>query len=96
LEHAVKHQRHFDTREGAQRETVLIWKMVSELNRSVELLNADITAEEERARIFDRSDAAYPILAESLAARRGNLLDTIAALKDHLHLDRAEPVAEVA
>ena len=45
LEHAVKYQRHFDTREGAQRETVLIWMMVRELNRSLELLNADITAE---------------------------------------------------
>jgi len=51
----------------------------------------------ERARIFDRSDAAYPILARSLAARRGNLLDTVAALKERLlNLDRAEPVAEVA
>ena len=68
----MKHQRHFDTCEGAQRETVLIWKMVRELNRSVELLNADITAEEERARIFDRSDAAYPVIFWTRSRRGRN------------------------
>jgi len=53
--------------------------------------------EEERARIFDRSDAAYPILARSVAARRDNLMDTVAALKERLpRLDQAERLAEVA
>ena len=61
----MSHQRHFDTNAAAQREAAQIWKMIGELDRSVQLLNADIAIEEERAGIFDRSDPAYPILARS-------------------------------
>jgi hypothetical protein len=97
LEHAVKHQRHFDTNAAAQRETTQIWKMIGELHRSVQLPDRDTVAEELRVRIFDRSDAAYPILARSLAARRDNLMDTIDALKLRLPtLDQAERIAELA
>ncbi len=93
----MKHQRHFGTNAAAERETSLIWKMIGDLDRSVQLLNADIAIEEKRVWIFDRSDAAYPILAKSLAARRDNLMDTIDALKKRLEgLDLAERVAEVA
>jgi hypothetical protein len=93
----MKHQRHFDTREAAYREAIQIWKMIVDLDRSVRLLNCDISTEEERARIFDRSDAAYPMLARMLAARRDNLRDTITALEQRLSkLDQAEPVAELA
>ena len=93
----MKHQRHFDTSEAAQREAVLIWKMIVDLDRFVQLLNCDIATEEERARISDRSDAAYPILARMLAARRDNLRDTITVLEQRLSkLDRAELVAELA
>jgi hypothetical protein len=94
----MRHQRHFDTSEAAQREAVKIRKMIGDLDRIVQLLNCDITSEEERARIFDRSDAAYPILARVLAARRDNLRDTITSLEKRLStLDQAaEPVAELA
>ncbi len=64
----MKYQRHFDTNEAARRETALIWKMIGDLDRSVQLLNADIAVEENRVWIFDRSDAAYPILAMSLCS----------------------------
>ena len=93
----MKQQRHFDTSEAAQREAVQIWKMIVDLDRYVQLLNCDITTEEERTRISDRSDAAYSILARMLAARRDNLKDTITALEQRLSkLDQAELVAEVA
>jgi hypothetical protein len=93
----MKHQRHFDTSEAAQREAAQIWKMIGELDRSIQLLDADIAAEEERIGKSDRSDPAYPILAMSLGVRRDNLMDTIAALKERLpRLDQAELVAEVA
>jgi hypothetical protein len=93
----MKHQRHFDTSEAAQREAVLIWKMIVDLDRFVQLLNCDIATEEEPARISDRSDAAYPILARMLAARRDNLRDTITVLEQRLSkLDQAELVAELA
>jgi 2C-methyl-D-erythritol 2,4-cyclodiphosphate synthase len=91
----MKYQRHFDTRETAQRE--VIRKMIAELDRSVQLLNCDITTEEERARISDRSHAAYPILARMLTARRDNLRETITALERQLSkLDQVELVAELA
>jgi hypothetical protein len=97
LEHAVKHQRHFDTTAASQREATQIWKMIGDLHRSVQLLDCDITAEEERTRVSDMSDAAYSILARMMATRRDNLMDTIDALKQRLpSLDRAERVAELA
>ena len=93
----MKHQRHFDTREATQREAILIWKMIVDIDRTVRLLNCDITTEEERVGISDRSNAAYPILARMLATRRDNLKDTIAALELRLsNLDQAELVAELA
>jgi hypothetical protein len=93
----MRHQRHFDTSEAVQREAVQIWKMIVNLDRSVQLLDCDIATEEERARISDRSDPAYPILARTLAARRDNLRDTITVLEKRLSkLDRAELVAKLA
>jgi hypothetical protein len=93
----MKHQRHFDTREAKQRKAILIWKMIADIDRKARLLDCDIATEEERAGISDRSDAAYPILARTLAARRDNLRDTVTALEQRLsRLDQAEPVAELA
>jgi hypothetical protein len=86
----MEHQRHFDTSEAEQREAVKIRKMIGDLARSVQLLNCDIASEEERTRISDRSDAAYPILARMLATRRDNLKDTVTALEKRLStLDQA-------
>ena len=93
----MKRQRHFDTGEAAQREAAQIWKMIVDLDRSVQLLNCDIMTEEERTRISDRSNAAYPILARMLAARRDNLKDTITALEQRLSkLDQGKLVLELA
>jgi hypothetical protein len=93
----MKHKRQFDTREAAQREAILIWRMIADIDRNVRLLDRDITIEEERARISDRSDAAYPMLAKMLAERRDILKDTITALERRLsRLDQAELVAELA
>jgi hypothetical protein len=93
----MKHQRYFDrTSDVALRETVQISTMISDLDRCVRLLDCDIAAEEEHARISDRSDAAYPILARTLEARRDNLRDTIAALEQHLTTIKAPLVELVA
>jgi len=91
------HQRHFDTSQVAQREAIQIWEMIVDFDRYVQLLNCDITTEEQRTGISDRSDAAYPILARMLATRRDNLKDTITALERRLSkLDQAEMIAESA
>jgi hypothetical protein len=57
---------------------------MDDLNRTICILNCDIATEEERARVFERSDAMYPILARTLAARRDNLKVTVAALDQRL------------
>ena len=93
----MKHQRHFErTSELAIREAAQIGTMISDLERLVRLLDCDITTEEERVRISDRSDPAYPILARTLAARRDNLRDTIAALEQRLTMIKASFVEAVA
>jgi len=58
--------------------------MIVDLDQVVQILASDIATEEERSRVFDRSDPAYSILARTLAARRDNLKVTIAALEDVL------------
>jgi hypothetical protein len=77
----MKHQRHFDEGDAASREAVRIGKMINDLDRLVRIIDCDIATEEQRTRVFNRSDAAYPLLARTLAARRDNLMDTIAALE---------------
>ena len=92
----MKHQRHFDTSETVNREAARIRKMIFDLDRTVQLLDCDITTEEERTRISNRSDAAYPILARMLAARRDNLRETIAALEQRFSkLDQGELVVDL-
>jgi septation ring formation regulator EzrA len=91
----MKHQRHFErASDVAIREAAQISTMISDLDRLVRLLDCDITTEEERARISDRSDPAYPILARTMAARRNNLRDTIAALEQRLTTIKA-PLVEL-
>jgi hypothetical protein len=73
--------RHFET---ALRDASVIRTMLDDLNTTIQILNVDITTEEERVRVFDRAHATYPILARTLAARRDNLQDTVAVLERRL------------
>ena len=86
-------QPHFET----TREVTVIGKMLADLARTVQLIEFDIVAEEERAKVSDRSDARYPTLARSLIERRDNIKMTIAALEERL-IERArhEQVATAA
>jgi hypothetical protein len=77
-------QRHFEIRNVALREAVQIPTLIADLDGIVRILNRDIAAEEERARVYNQSDANYPILARTLTARRDNLRGTIAALEQRL------------
>jgi hypothetical protein len=70
----MKHQRHFENaNETALREAVQIRILIADLDRVVQIINCNIAAEKEQARVSDRSDAAYPMLARTLSARRDNL-----------------------
>ena len=81
----MKHQRHFGSATVISlRKVAQISALISDLDRRVQILDCSIAAEEERARVFGPSDAAYPILARTLTARRNNLKETIAALEKRL------------
>ena len=70
--------------QSARQEAALIQTMIIDIDRIVQLLNCDIAFEEERSRVSDRCDPAYPILARTLSARRDNLKVTISTLKKRL------------
>ncbi len=80
----MKHQRHFDPAPSTSRDVARISALISDIDRIVRILDADIAAEEERTGIFDRLDPAYSTLAGSLAARRDNLRETIAVLEERI------------
>ena len=79
----MKHQGPFRGT-AAWREPTQTKTLIADLDRIVQILNVDIASEGEQSRVSDRSRAEYPILARKLAARRDNLLVTIAALKRRL------------
>jgi hypothetical protein len=81
----MKLQRHFEIAStNALREAAVIRTLMDDLDRTIQVLECDIATEEKRARVFDRSDATYPILARTLATRRDNLKVTVAALAQRL------------
>jgi hypothetical protein len=85
VEHQMKTQHHFEIKsEDARREVAQIRTMIVDLDRVARFLASDIVIEEERSRVADRSDPAYPILARTLAARRDNLKVTIATLEQRV------------
>ena len=93
----MKHQRDFKrVSDVALSEAAQVSALISDLDRPVRIINQDIAAEEERARVSERSDPAYPILARALAARRDNLRDTIAALEQRLATIKVPVVEAVA
>ena len=85
------------TRESVVREIAVIGKILADLVRTVQLIESDIAAEEERAGLSDPSDVKYPVLARTLIERRDNLRVTIAALEQR-HAERAlqEPAVTAA
>ena len=81
----MKHEDRFETDHGtALRKAAQIRTLIGKLSHSVQIFDWDIQTEQERARVHDISDAAYPILARVWTARRDNLLVTIADLKKRL------------
>ena len=78
----MTNQRFFDTAlTTASRDAARIMTLLAKLTRSIATLSIDIEHEEERARVRDVLDPAYPMLARTLAARRDNLRATVAALE---------------
>ena len=70
----MKHGRIGD--ENAMREAPQIRTLISDLDRIVQILNCDIASEEERVRVFDRSDvtpAAAPAATDGISSRTAAL-----------------------
>jgi hypothetical protein len=85
LELTMKMQRHFEIKnEAALREMAQIRKMMTDFDRTLQVLDCEISAEEARARVSDPADVAYPILASAMRARRDNLKVTIGLLAQRL------------
>lgn len=66
--------------QASPRKMAQVRALVATLRRSVEFMNFDIDAEEERSGIRNVSDPAYPTLARHLRIRRDNLAETVSAL----------------
>jgi hypothetical protein len=75
-----------NSQETALKQAAVIGGMLNDLDRTIQILGIDISTEEERVRVFDVCDPAYPILARTLADRRDNLKVTVAALKQRLRM----------
>jgi hypothetical protein len=86
------HPRFETARASAIQEAAVVSKILIDLVRTLELIESDIAAEEERASISDRSDPKYPMLARSLIERRNNIKTTIVALEQRI-TERAQGVA---
>jgi hypothetical protein len=82
--------------ESALREAAQIRTLISDLDRTAQILNCDIATEEARLGVSDHSDAAYPVIARTLAARRDNLRVTIATLEERLIAIRPHQASTVA
>ena len=69
---------------AASRQTAQIQIMIEDLRRRVILLDTDIEAIEAYERQVDPTNAAYPIAARTIKARRNNLIRTISLLEAKL------------
>jgi hypothetical protein len=82
----MKHHHQFGTESGiaSKEASEQIRMLITDLSRTVQILNADIAAEERRSRVHDLSDADNSVLMGMLGTRRRNLMVTIASLEDRL------------
>ena len=65
-------------------ETLQTRRLIADIRRVVEILNADIAQEEASAGVSDPTKPGYPILAQSLIARRQNLESTLTELEERV------------
>jgi hypothetical protein len=82
----MKHHRQFGTESGiaSKEASEQIRMLITDLSRTVQILDADIAAEEQRPRMQDLSNADCSVLTRMLVTRCRNLMVTIASLEDRL------------
>ncbi len=74
----------FKTRLNDLHATIKLRTLLADLHSQVQFLDACIRDEEQRTKIFDVANVAYPTLARNLRLRRDNILATIKVLESHL------------
>jgi hypothetical protein len=85
----MKMQRHFEIgNEAAVQQLAQISTMIADFDRTLQILDCEISTEEERAQVRDPTDIAYPILARAMRIRRDNLKVTIGLLEQRLDRTR--------
>jgi hypothetical protein len=82
----MKHHRQVGTERGIALSEAAeqIRMLITDLSRTLRILDADIAVEEKRFRVQDVPDADYSALTSMLDTRRRNLMVTIASLEDRL------------
>jgi hypothetical protein len=80
----MKHQGQFK-RSDHFRERTQVRTLIADLQRIVDILDADIEFEEQQAGVTDLARPDYPVRARELRARRDNLSGTISGLRDRAH-----------
>jgi hypothetical protein len=68
----------------ASDDVVRVRRLIDTLRNSLEIMRADIEAEERQSHVSDVDDVGYSTLAKSLRARHDNLKATINLLNDTL------------
>jgi hypothetical protein len=92
----MKQQPHFERAgQTAATEVERIKAIIVGLNRTANMLDQDVGAEEARSGVSDRSDSRYSILARDIATRSENLKATIAALEARLTSTGSRAATEV-
>ncbi|MFB9266880.1 hypothetical protein ACFFWD_27585 [Bradyrhizobium erythrophlei] len=74
--------------------SVRLQALIADLRWRAQLFNSDIADEEQKARVFNVSDVAYPLIARDLRERRDKLVATIATLETRLK--DLDPLARAA
>ncbi|QPF89898.1 hypothetical protein [Bradyrhizobium commune] len=64
--------------------------LISDLQWRIQMLDADIREEEDKAGNADPGSATYSMLAQTMRTRRDNLRASIALLEDRLPADHAQ------
>jgi hypothetical protein len=79
----MNHQAHFGSA-CSPREAAQTTALITDLNRIVQSLTAEIAEEERKSGISDSTLSEYPMIARAMMNRRNNLQRTIAALEQRL------------
>lgn len=89
----MSYPRHFEMQNRTlAREVSQISTTIAEMERAVQILDADIATEEQRTGINDRTHFAYSTTARNMISRRENIRTTIAVLTSRLSISDAAPL----